>query len=88
MKEKTAFVCQNCGAHSPKWMGRCPSCGEWETLIEEIEEDVATEFAFPPSEPTLYEEIKQAEKKRIHTGIEELNRVLGGGVVFNTQILI
>ena len=88
MKEKTAFVCQNCGAHSPKWMGRCPSCGEWETLIEEIEEDAGTEFAFPPSEPVLYEKIKQAEKKRIHTGIEELNRVLGGGVVLGSVILI
>lgn len=88
MKEKTTFVCQNCGAHSPKWMGRCPSCGEWETLIEEVEETASAEFAFPPSEPVLYEEIKQAVKERIQTGIEELDRVLGGGVVLGSLVLI
>jgi DNA repair protein RadA/Sms len=88
MKEKTAFVCQNCGAKSPKWMGRCPSCGEWETLVEEVEESTETDFAFPPSEPILYEEIKQVEKKRIPTGIEELDRVLGGGLVLGSLVLI
>lgn len=88
MKEKTAFVCQSCGAKAPKWMGRCPSCGEWETLIEELEEAVEAEFAFPASEPVLYNEIKQVEKKRIHTGIKELDRVLGGGLVLGSLVLI
>ncbi len=88
MKEKTAFVCQSCGAKAPKWMGRCPSCGEWETLIEELEEAAEAEFAFPASEPILYNEIKQVEKKRIHTGIKELDRVLGGGLVLGSLVLI
>ncbi|MGD8537875.1 MAG: DNA repair protein RadA [Candidatus Aminicenantes bacterium] len=88
MKEKTTFVCQNCGAQSPKWMGRCPSCGEWETLVEEVEETARTEFAFPPSEPVLYDDIQQVEKKRIHTGIVELDRVLGGGLVLGSIVLI
>lgn len=88
MKARTAFICQNCGFHSPKWLGRCPNCGEWSTMIEEVEEEVPVEFSFPPSEPLLYEEIKEAKKKRIKTGIEELNQVLGGGVVMGSLVLI
>jgi DNA repair protein RadA/Sms len=88
MKAKTTFNCQSCGFQSPKWLGRCPSCGEWDTLVEEVEQEASAEFAFPPSEPILYEEIKKAEKKRVRTGIEELNRVLGGGVVLGSLVLI
>jgi DNA repair protein RadA/Sms len=88
MKQKTAFICQNCGFNSPKWLGKCPSCGEWNTLIEEVEEEVAAEFSFPPSEPILYEKIKEAKRERIKTGIEELNPVLGGGVVPGSLVLI
>lgn len=88
MKNKTNFVCQNCGFHSPKWLGRCPNCGEWNTLIEEVEEEVAAAFSFPPSEPVLYEEIKEAKRERIKSGIEELNPVLGGGVVLGSLVLI
>lgn len=88
MKNKTAFICQNCGFHSPKWLGRCPSCGEWSTLIEEIEEEITAEYSFAPSKPILYEEIKEAKKKRVKTGIEELNRVLGGGIVPGSLVLI
>jgi DNA repair protein RadA/Sms len=81
-------MCQNCGAQSPKWMGKCPSCGEWDTLIEEVEEEVSAEYSFAVSEPVLYEDIQEAPKKKIKTGIEELNRVLGGGVVLGSLILI
>ncbi len=88
MKNKTSFICQNCGFHSPKWMGRCPNCGEWNTLIEEVEEDVTAEYSFPPSEPILYKDVKEAERERIKTKIEELNRVLGGGVVLGSLVLI
>jgi DNA repair protein RadA/Sms len=88
MKNKTSFVCQNCGSHSPKWLGRCSNCGEWNTLIEEIEEEAAVEFSFPPSEPVLYEEIKEAKRERIKSGIEELNSVLGGGIVLGSLVLI
>ncbi len=88
MKSKTIFVCQSCGFHSPKWLGRCPSCGEWNTLIEEVEEQAPAEYSFPPSEPVLYQEIKEAKRERIKAGIEELNPVLGGGVVPGSLILI
>jgi DNA repair protein RadA/Sms len=88
MKIKTVFICQNCGFNSPKWLGRCPSCGEWNSLIEEIAEEIPTEYSFPPSEPVLYKEVKGAKKKRRKTGIEELDRVLGGGVVLGSLVLI
>jgi len=48
MKNKTVFICQHCGAHSPKWLGRCPSCGEWNSFIEELEEEAQTDYSFPP----------------------------------------
>jgi len=88
MKQKTTFICQNCGFHSPKWLGRCLNCGEWNTLSEEVEELVTAEYSFPASEPLLYEEIKEARRQRIKTKIEELNRVLGGGVVLGSLVLI
>ena len=88
MKEKTAFICQNCGFHSPKWMGKCPACGEWNTLIEEIEEETGAETAFPPSKPLLYEDIKETKRERFKTQLEELNRVFGGGVVLGSLVLI
>ncbi|MGB8951910.1 MAG: DNA repair protein RadA [Candidatus Aminicenantales bacterium] len=88
MKDKTAFVCQNCGFHSPKWLGKCPNCGEWNTLVEEIEGDADAEYSFPPSEPLLYGEIKEAKKQRVKIAIEEFNKVLGGGVVLGSLVLI
>jgi DNA repair protein RadA/Sms len=88
MKIKTSFICQNCGFHSPKWLGKCPNCGEWGTLIEELEQEAEVEFSFPPSEPLLYDEIKEARKKRIKTGLNELDRVLGGGIVLGSLVLI
>jgi DNA repair protein RadA/Sms len=88
MKPKAVFICQNCGFQSPKWLGRCPSCGEWNTLIEEIEEETAAEYSFPPSEPVLYQDIKEFKKPRIKVKIEEFNKVLGGGVVVGSLVLI
>ena len=87
-KTAATFVCQSCGFQSPKWLGRCPSCGEWNSLVEEAAEDAAAEFAFPPSEPVLYQDVEEAAKQKIQTGIAELNRVLGGGVVLGSLILI
>lgn len=88
MKVKTSFVCQNCGFQSPKWLGRCPGCGEWETLVEEVDSKSSAEYVFPPSDPVLYKDIKEAKKKRILTGIEEFNRVIGGGVVLGSLVLV
>ena len=78
MKDSTIFICQNCGFNSPKWLGRCPSCGEWNSLIEEVQEEISAEYSFPPSAPMLYKDIDTAEKERKQTGIEELDRVLAG----------
>ncbi|KPJ70216.1 DNA repair protein RadA [candidate division WOR-1 bacterium DG_54_3] len=88
MKSKTIFICQNCGFQSPKWLGRCSSCGQWNTMIEEVEEEVSAEYSFPPSEPVLYGEIKELKKPRIMTKIEEFNQVLGGGIVLGSLVLI
>lgn len=85
---KTSFFCQNCGFQSPKWLGRCPGCGEWDTLAEEIDSESETAYTFPPSDPVLYRDVREAEKKRIKTGIEELNRVLGGGLVLGSLVLV
>lgn len=88
MKPKAVFICQNCGFQSPKWLGRCSSCGEWNTLIEEIEEEAAAEYSFPPSEPVLYQNIKEFKKPRARVKIEEFNKVLGGGVVLGSVVLV
>jgi DNA repair protein RadA/Sms len=88
MKDKTFFICQNCGARSPKWLGRCPNCLEWNTMIEEVEEEVSAEYSFPPSEPLLYTEIKEVKKPRLKVSIEEFNKVLGGGAVLGSLVLI
>lgn len=69
-------------------MGRCPSCGEWETLVEEVAEASDGELSFAPSDPILYKDVKEAEKRRIKTGIDELNRVIGGGVVLGSLLLV
>jgi len=88
MKDKTFFICQNCGARSPKWLGRCPACLEWNTMIEEVEEEVSAEYSFLPSEPLLYTEIKEVKKPRLKVSIEEFNKVLGGGAVLGSLVLI
>jgi DNA repair protein RadA/Sms len=88
MKSKAVFICQNCGFNSPKWLGRCPSCGEWNSMIEEMAEEIKADYSFPPSDPVLYKEVKGAKKKRAETGIQELDRVLGGGVVLGSLVLI
>ncbi len=90
MKLKTTFICQSCGAHSPKWLGRCPACGEWGSLIEEIEEEIASagEAAFLPAEPVLYKDIRESPKPRLRVESEEFNKVLGGGVVLGSLVLI
>ena len=89
MKDKTVFICQSCGSRSPKWVGRCPMCGEWNTMVEEIEEEVpAGEVSFPPAEPVLYKDIKEFEEPRLKIGVEEFNKVLGGGVVLGSLVLI
>jgi DNA repair protein RadA/Sms len=94
-KVKTAYFCQNCGHQSPKWLGRCPSCGEWNTLVEEVleKEDKKGPMAqwksvSLASKPKAINEIKYEEEPRIVTIDAELNRVLGGGIVLGSLVLI
>ena len=96
MKTKTVFACQECGAQSQKWLGRCAECGAWNSLVEER----AAEAPAPASDiskryslavtagPQLYEDIDTVVAERLTTGIDEFDRVLGGGVVPGSLVLI
>ncbi|MBN2206491.1 MAG: DNA repair protein RadA [Candidatus Aminicenantes bacterium] len=90
MKSKTVFICQSCGTRSPKWLGRCPGCGEWNSLVEEVDEErgPAAEPSFAPAEPQLYADIKEAASPRLELDCPEFNKVLGGGAVLGSLILI
>lgn len=92
VKLKTIFICQNCGAESPKWIGKCPSCNQWNTYVEEIIATASKSAAVPflPGEnrPLKLEDISAANFTRINTGISEFNRVLGGGIVPGSMVLI
>jgi len=94
-KLKTVYVCQNCGAESPKWMGRCPSCEQWNTYVEEIvsktpaSAKAAVNGGFGgEAKPVRLDEIDVLQTFRIITKDEELNRVLGGGIVPGSVVLI
>jgi DNA repair protein RadA/Sms len=90
-KIKTAFFCQNCGHQSPKWLGKCPSCDEWNRFVEE--EIRAIDPAGPAGiqfneAPLPIDEIVADEKERMTTGISEMDRVLGGGIVNGSVTLV
>jgi DNA repair protein RadA/Sms len=93
---KIVFVCQECGAQAPKWMGRCTECGAWNSLVEERAPDGASPAAggnrfaqfSTTSSATLYAEVETANGVRLSTGIGEFDRVLGGGVVPGSLILL
>lgn len=89
-KTKNIFVCMECGYESPKWMGKCPNCGGWNTLVEEIktQEPARLPNISSSSEPRSILVIKSSEHERLDTGISELNRVLGGGLVKGSLTLI
>ena len=87
-KLKSVYFCSSCGYESPKWMGKCPSCGEWSTFVEElVRKDAASKqedtrsFMEVKSEPLRLKDIKAGEELRIDMQDTELNRVLGGGLV-------
>lgn len=96
-KTKTSFFCQQCGHESPKWLGKCPSCGQWNTFVEEIvqkgsDKNVAKEWADDTHDRKVktvsLKEVSSGETKRIRTADSELNRVLGGGIVPGSIILV
>ncbi|MFN8276940.1 MAG: DNA repair protein RadA [Chitinophagales bacterium] len=93
MKPKSVYFCQNCGNQSPKWVGKCPVCGEWNTYAEEVvnrEEAKAREkgYSREGAVPVPLQEIEEAATVRRDTRDTELNRVLGGGIVEGSLILI
>ncbi|HYE82984.1 MAG TPA: DNA repair protein RadA [Clostridia bacterium] len=90
-KIRTKFVCNECGSESPKWMGRCPECGQWNTLVEEVEQKEAQAqrrlvgvLAKPEALPDISDNIEE----RLSTGNSELDRVMGGGIVKGSLILV
>jgi DNA repair protein RadA/Sms len=96
-KVKKAFFCQNCGYESVKWIGQCPSCNQWNSFVEEIiQKETAknngwehyNETAERVNKTIQLNEIKSNEEKRILTGDDELNRVLGGGIVPGSIVLV
>lgn len=92
----TIFVCQNCGNQSRKWMGQCPDCGEWNTFVEErfrataASAGASTGFAphYAAASPIAYGTVESQDDARTSTGIDELDRVLGGGIVAGSLVLI
>ncbi len=92
-KPKTVFICQNCGAESPKWIGKCPACKEWNTYHEEIIVPVsAHERTYlqgkEKKKPELLSNVSSDEQNRQKTGVIELDRLLGGGIVPGSLILL
>ena len=94
MKKKTVYTCQSCGYQSRKWLGRCPDCSEWQSFVEEfddskIEAPVQGAFgAINTSRPQKLSEVEGADVSRQTSGIGELDRVLGGGMVKGTLVLL
>lgn len=94
MKQKTIFICQECGAKSSKWVGQCPECGKWNTMIEELVSSISSPsnrrklVNADDNKPKPITSIETIEQERLKSGIEEFDRVLGGGAVPGSVILI
>lgn len=93
-KHNTIFFCQNCGYESAKWLGQCPGCKEWNTLVEEtvvtgtVKSQTGISRHNVQNQPAVLSEISLQEEDRISTGIMELDRVLGGGIVAGSLTLV
>lgn len=89
-KVSTVFVCNECGYESSKWLGKCPSCNEWNTFVEEkaIQATGSKDRKKPQGEVVKLNTVKQKETSRVKTGVEELDRVLGGGFVNGSLTLL
>ncbi len=97
-KERVLFVCSTCGYESPRWMGKCPECGAWNTLEEQISTSPSEELKERKgnnkqrpgtgAKPMRLSDIPQELVNRVSTGITELDRVLGGGIVEGSLVLV
>lgn len=93
MKKKSKFVCQQCAYESPKWMGKCPGCGQWNCMVEEKEQTPLRSSAgwsgsSSVSKPITIAQIETEDEPRIATGVVEFDRVLGGGIVPGSLVLV
>ncbi|MGL4374348.1 MAG: AAA family ATPase, partial [Turicibacter sp.] len=91
-KTKTSFFCQQCGMETLKWVGKCPGCGEWNSMVEELKPAKNERRGFVTSnqtaaKPLKLNEVETKDEARIETSIGELNRVLGGGIVRGSLVL-
>lgn len=93
-KEKTVWFCTNCGNESPKWMGRCPACGEWNTMVEQTvatgkpQRNQSQGASAPGNRPMHLKEIDSSQENRLLLGLPEVDRLLGGGIVRGSLVLI
>ncbi|MFI5253661.1 MAG: DNA repair protein RadA [Bacteroidota bacterium] len=90
MKSQTKYVCQSCGYESPRWVGRCPNCEGWNTLVEELSQKVSAKKVMvrTTAKAVPFNQIESLEDQRISTCISEFDRVLGGGVVIGSVVLL
>ncbi|NNG01942.1 MAG: DNA repair protein RadA [Desulfobacteraceae bacterium] len=91
--KKQVFRCQSCGSQSPKWMGKCPDCGQWDSFVEEarpssIANGSRSRLAVAPTSPIPIDSVELTHEKRLTTHIAEFDRVLGGGLVTGSLVLI
>ncbi|MBQ0067515.1 MAG: hypothetical protein KBS60_04995 [Phascolarctobacterium sp.] len=92
-KSKTRFVCQNCGHSEAKWLGKCPACGTWDSLVEEVAVPQKLQKTYLPDEtlkavPKPISKVVETKTVRMETGIREFDRVLGGGIVAGSLVLL
>ena len=89
MKQRTQFFCQHCGHNSPKWIGRCPSCEEWNSFVEESVSASSAQISLAPDSAAVrFDSIEGSDVPRTPTGVPEFDRVLGGGLVPGALILL
>lgn len=93
-KSKIAFFCKECGFESNKWLGKCPACNQWDTFVEEpkagrkVSRGIGGTAAWIENQPQELSKVSLSEKERIKTGMEEFDRVLGGGIVVGSLVLV
>ncbi|MGB8454572.1 MAG: DNA repair protein RadA [Anaerocolumna sp.] len=89
-KSKTVFFCKECGYEASKWMGQCPGCKQWDTFTEEpvVKKKTGNHTGLSNAEPELLSKVATIEDQRILTGIDEFDRVLGGGIVIGSLVLV
>ncbi len=94
-KEKTVYFCKECGFESPKWLGQCPGCKAWNSFVEEPVaktvkgvSPVTVSGGIRIKKPSLIQDISLQDEPRITTGIREMDRVLGGGIVASSLVLV